>query len=519
MRTPSLYSQDDPISAALKPSPSETEAERSARLVREVDAKRVSEQIDEDLRLERERLKRRKGDVKLLLLGQAESGKSTLQKQFQLMYKPSTIDQERISWKTVIYFNVIRTLKHILATLEAWDDSLDDELEQAADDTASINPTKTRINGISDQPSPSTSLLNSASVPSITGSPGRASPTPSPANASKEASVAQIAYLRRKLLSLVSFDAQLADRLSGGITVSGSGKGGVYVRSGWQARTIENALGRLKHRQSSHDEAAKKASTSHDVAPDPLVEEVGRMLTVSKDDIKELWSHPTVKGLIARRKLKLDEWSEFFLRHISRIAAPDYIPTTDDILHARIQTMGVAEHVFDLNIHGKAVSWHLFDVGGARGQRHSWVPYFDDANAIIFVAPVSAFDQYLEEDPRTNRIDDSLQLFTQICSNALLKNVHLVLFLNKTDLLKAKLDSGLKVRKYITSFGDRSNDYETVVQYFRAHFLQVHRRNNENRRVLYTHFTNVVDTKTTQRIIGNVRDSIFRGYLQSAALV
>jgi len=55
--------------------------------------------------------------------------------------------------------------------------------------------------------------------------------------------------------------------------------------------------------------------------------------------------------------------------------------------------MGVAEHVFDVNIHGKTVSWHLFDVGGARGQRHTWVPYFDDANAIIFVAPVSAFDQ------------------------------------------------------------------------------------------------------------------------------
>jgi len=181
--------------------------------------------------------------------------------------------------------------------------------------------------------------------------------------------------------------------------------------------------------------------------------------------------------------------------------------------------MGVAEHVFDVNIHGKSVAWHLFDVGGARGQRHTWVPYFDDANAIIFVAPVSAFDQYLEEDPRTNRIDDSLQLFTQICSSPLLKNVHLVLFLNKTDLLRGKLDNGLRVQKYITSFGERSNDYETVVQYFRAHFLQVHRRNNENRRVLYTHFTSVVDTKATQRIIGNVRDSIFRGYLQSAALV
>ena len=41
------------------------------------------------------------------------------------------------------------------------------------------------------------------------------------------------------------------------------------------------------------------------------------------------------------------------------------------------------------------------------------------------------FQKYLEEDPRTNRIDDSLQLFTQICSNKLLKNTHLVLMLNK----------------------------------------------------------------------------------------
>ena len=39
--------------------------------------------------------------------------------------------------------------------------------------------------------------------------------------------------------------------------------------------------------------------------------------------------------------------------------------------------------------------------------------------------------QYLEEDPKTNRIDDSLQLFGAICSNSLLKDAHLVLLLNK----------------------------------------------------------------------------------------
>ena len=65
MRSPSLYSQDDPITAAMKPPPTETESERRIRLQLEDEAKRVSEQIDEDLREERERLKKKKGDVKV----------------------------------------------------------------------------------------------------------------------------------------------------------------------------------------------------------------------------------------------------------------------------------------------------------------------------------------------------------------------------------------------------------------------------------------------------------------------
>lgn len=78
---------------------------------------------------------------------------------------------------------------------------------------------------------------------------------------------------------------------------------------------------------------------------------------------------------------------------IDRVTATDYKPSTDDILRSRLQTMGIASHEFMMQVSGKSVLWHLYDVGGARGQRHKWVPYFDDANAIIFLAPVSAFDQ------------------------------------------------------------------------------------------------------------------------------
>ncbi|KAG2067486.1 guanine nucleotide-binding protein [Suillus decipiens] len=470
MRTSSIRSQDDPLSLAIRPPPEESDTDRHIRLQHEAEARRISEQIDEELRFEREKLKKSKTDVKLLLLGQAESGKSTLQKQFQLMYSPASLESERMSWRTVVYFNVVRSIKKILTTLEAWDD-------------------------IDDGTTPS---IHSSQIGVALSPPSPTSPSSPTASSPTRGSTA-ISDLRRRLLPLTNTEPQLADRLSGGVSVSGSGKGEVYVRSGWQARTIQKALSVID--------------------ADPLVDDVARMLEQSREDIRTLWENQVVRALMTSRKLKLDEWSEFFLNDISRISARNYVPSTDDILHARIQTMGVAEHIFDVDIHGKTVTWHLFDVGGARGQRHSWVPYFDDANAIIFVSPISAFDQYLEEDPRTNRIDDSLQLFTQICSNQLLKRVHLVLFLNKTDILRKKLERGLSVSKYILSYGDRPNEYESVVQYFRAHFLQVHRRNNENRRVLYTHMTNVVDTKATQSIIGNVRDSIFRGYLQSAALV
>ncbi|KIJ66946.1 hypothetical protein HYDPIDRAFT_128433 [Hydnomerulius pinastri MD-312] len=490
MRTSSIRSQDDPLSMAIRPPPTESDTDRQTRLQQEAEARRISEQIDEDLRVERERLKKSRSDVKLLLLGQAESGKSTLQKQFQLMYSPASLESERMSWRTVVYFNVVRSIKKILTTLEAWDDADDGSDSQSTIERQELNQDDLHLVGNSG------ASLHSSQI-GVALSPPSPSDPPSPTASSPTKST--ISELRRHLLPLTNTEPQLADRLSGGISVSGSGKGEVYVRSGWQARTIQKALSVLDS--------------------DPLVDDVATMLDQSREEIRTLWEHPVVRSLISNRKLKLDEWSEFFLNDIARISARSYVPSTDDILHARIQTMGVAEHIFDVDIHGKTVTWHLFDVGGARGQRHSWVPYFDDANAIIFVSPISAFDQYLEEDPRTNRIDDSLQLFTQICSNQLLKKVHLVLFLNKTDILRKKLERGLPVSKYILSYGDRPNEYESVVQYFRAHFLQVHRRNNENRRVLYTHLTNVTDTKATQSIIGNVRDSIFRGYLQSAALV
>jgi hypothetical protein len=83
-------------------------------------------------------------------------------------------------------------------------------------------------------------------------------------------------------------------------------------------------------------------------------------------------------------------------------------------------------------------------------------------DAIIFLAPISGFDQVLVEDKSVNRLEDSVLLWKAVCSNKLLANVDLVLFLNKCDILEAKLNAGVRLAKYVRSYGDRPNDLDTA---------------------------------------------------------
>ena len=61
-----------------------------------------------------------------------------------------------------------------------------------------------------------------------------------------------------------------------------------------------------------------------------------------------------------------------------------------------------------------------------------------------------------------NRLEDSLHLWQTVVSNKLLANVDLVLFLNKCDILEKKLNAGVRLAKYVRSYGERPNDLETA---------------------------------------------------------
>lgn len=131
-------------------------------------------------------------------------------------------------------------------------------------------------------------------------------------------------------------------------------------------------------------------------------------------------------------------------------------------------------------------------------------------DAIIFLAPISSFDERLREDRRVNRLEDTYMLWQTLCSLQMLSKTQIILFLNKCDLLEQKLRAGVRVRTHVPSFGDRSNDVETVKKCerslgtglfpadrvftsdFQSHFKEIARQHSPEQRRYYVHLTSVI---------------------------
>lgn len=250
------------------------------------------------------------------------------------------------------------------------------------------------------------------------------------------------------------------------------------------------------------------------------------MLAAELFGMRELWNDPSVRTAltIAERRsepsspvIRVDDVPGFFLPDVERIASPGYEPSDDDVIRARLRTMGVQEHRFTFERGlDTGREWRIYDIGGSRSQRSSWLSFFDEMDAIIFLAPISCFDEVLAEDPRLNRIEDSLTLWRSLCRSPLLARVQLILFLNKVDILRRKLASGVRVARHVTSFGDRSNDLETVARYFKTKFKEIHRVYSPQQRPHYVYLTCVTDTKATGVTLGIVREGILRANLEKA---
>ncbi|KAJ7261050.1 G-protein alpha subunit [Mycena rebaudengoi] len=471
----------DPFALVLAPPEGETPPERQKRLLSEQEEKRVSDQIDEDLRKERSELKRKsKREVKVLLLGQSESGKSTVLKNFRLKYAPAQWKAELRSWRAVIQLNLIQNVLTILDVLDDQSAAPSLSAPSPADD-GRVSLDSTFSEDTTFEPvvlNPKHRLLNM-----------RLSP------------LRQVERdLRRRL---GADDPEFTFANGNDSTMNGVGR-----RKSVREFGVRGWIGALGLPVNS-TRAAESPKDDEDDEPTEILSTLG-------EDIAALWEDLDIRDLLTRRGVRVEDQPGFFLSDTARIATRNYVPSDNDVVRARLRTLGVQEWRIVLEGETFGSEWVIYDVGGARSVRHAWLPYFDAVNAIIFLAPISCFDERLTEDPSVNRLEDTLLLWTAIVSSKLLTKTTLIVFLNKCDLLKRKLQSGIMVNRYLPSFGKRDNEVGVVVRYLKDKLKDILRANSNERKTTYLYATSVTDTKATASTLNIVRDGIIREHLKHA---
>jgi len=162
---------------------------------------------------------------------------------------------------------------------------------------------------------------------------------------------------------------------------------------------------------SSVEDARKFIAITQNTSEDEITLELVPLIT-------RLWRDRSVYQCFLRSRggeYGIDDTAEYFLNQLDHIASPQYIPTEQDILRVRERNTKFK----DIEFIFKGLQVRIF---GARPNgrmsrpfRRKFFSLIESVNAIIFCTDLSGYYLTLFEDEGTNRMIESLILFSIIC--------------------------------------------------------------------------------------------------------
>jgi len=199
----------------------------------------------------------------------------------------------------------------------------------------------------------------------------------------------------------------------------------------------------------------------------------------------------------------------YFFSNVKRIGAPDYIPKEQDVLRARTKTTGISETRFNMG----QLSIHMFDVGGQRSERRKWIHCFEAVTSIIFCVALSEYDQILLEEASQNRMAESLTLFESVINSRWFLRTSIILFLNKIDLFKIKLQK-VPLERYFPEYTG-GPDINKAAKFILWRFTQTNRAKLN----IYPHLTQATDTSNILLVFAAVKVTILQNALKDSGIM
>eukprot|EP00249_Psilotum_nudum_P024797 c29296_g1_i2 orf=329-1480(+) len=253
----------------------------------------------------------------------------------------------------------------------------------------------------------------------------------------------------------------------------------------------------------------------------PLTEELAL-------NIQTVWMDPAIQTTFLRAsELQLPDCAHFFMEHALRLAQPNYTPTQEDILYARVRTTGIVEIEFSPKEDAKKGEiYRLFDVGGQRNERRKWIHLFDGVTAVIFCAALSEYDQTLFEDESKNRMMEARELFDWILKVPWFQRTSFLLFLNKFDIFEKKvLKVPLSVCEWFKDYKPLTTgkqEIEHAYEFVKRKFEEVYVQNTPKDkvdRVFQIYRTTALDQTVVKKTFSLVDQALTRQRLIDAGLL
>jgi len=236
--------------------------------------------------------------------------------------------------------------------------------------------------------------------------------------------------------------------------------------------------------------------------------------------VETVWTDPAIQQCLHRQtEFTLLDSAPYFLKKAASLAAPDYLPSDEDVLRARSITTGVVTVNFMLKEKGRELKLELVDVGGQRGERRRWIHCFEGVTAVMFIISLSDYNQTLYEDETTNRMQESQKLFGEMLNNVFFRETPFIVFFNKLDMFREKL----KVAPLTLAYKDYTGpqEEEPALAFIRGQFFAQDKsemeKTKESERI-YPFYTTATDTDLVKNIFNTVTDIIITINLKNAGL-
>uniref|UniRef100_A0A7N0ZWY6 Guanine nucleotide-binding protein alpha subunit n=1 Tax=Kalanchoe fedtschenkoi TaxID=63787 RepID=A0A7N0ZWY6_KALFE len=247
------------------------------------------------------------------------------------------------------------------------------------------------------------------------------------------------------------------------------------------------------------------------------------------DEVETLWKDAAIQEtFLHSNELQVPDCTSYFMENLQRLADINYVPTKEDILHARVRTTGVVEIQFSPVGENKKSGevYRLFDVAGQRNERRKWIHLFDGVSAVIFCVSLSEYDQTLHEDENRNRMIETKELFDWVLKQPCFEKTSFMLFLNKFDIFEKKVvNVPLNVCDWFKDYEPVSTgkqEIEHAYEYVKKKFEELYFQStapDHMDRVFKIYRTTALDPKLVKKTFKLVDESLRRRHLFEAGLL